>query len=1501
MGFDIIPGDLDAGDLNPLKWINKANHAFGDTLASGLEFLGITDPAVDPDGIREIAKQWRALAKGLDAAARDAETALNDLEWEGKAAKALHKRAKASRTQATNMADSLRDGAKALDDFADEAHELLTEIGVILAEIVEFEIAGLALSVLTGGLSAIAGSLAAGARAAKVVALIARIEKSGTRMASVIRTVLEAIRGLERALKALGEIKTIARIGKLAGQGMKFSAFDAALQDPGAFKDPGKLAELLATGAAFGVGAGALGKALGKGLGKLKPSELAKLGRALKLDGSGLSRLKLRPSEWEKLPASIRSLLKKCARDPIDVATGDMLLPQTDVELQAALPLILERTHVSSYRWGGWFGQSWASTLDQRLQADDDGFIYAAPDGARLIYPRLHPDTDGPVLPEAGGQLPLTWDTEVDGALRITDPVSGLGYVFHTPHPTADGEAVDLPLQAIVDRNGQRITIHYEPDGTPIGLVHSGGYRLKLDCHPDLPRISAVRLLGSDQPWDSTGTLLVSYGYNDKGHLTEVTNSSGLPLRFTYDEVGRITSWTDRNNTAYHYTYDDQGRVVRTEGSDGFLTGTLVYDDATRTTTVTDSLGNRTRYEHNEASRLIRETNPHGQSVHQEWDDLHQLVAVTDPLGRTTRFSYDENGRLVSIRRADGLEERTEYDGLGLPTAVHGPTGAVWRQECDERGNRTAVTDPAGQTTRFTYDAAGRPTAVIDPLGNTTTIHCDAAGLPISITDALGAETRYERDPFGRPTAITNATGATIRQEWTAEGHLARRISPDGATESWTYDGEGNCTSHTDTTGAVSHFEYTHFDLLTARTGPDGARYEFTHDTELHVTQVTNPQGLTWNYTYDAAGRLVAESDFDGREQHYELDAVGQLLARTTPLGDRITHTYDALGNLTAKTAKGATTRFEYDATGLLTAATSPSSTLTREHDLLGQVLSETVDGRSTCYTYDALGQRASRTTPSGAVTHLSYDATGNRTQLAVHGHTLNFTHDELGRERERTLSTVSDHVTLASAWDQLGRLTSHSVTTARGTLRRRSYDYRVDGHLSQITDQLTGTAQRFNVDPVGRPTAVTADGWSETYAYDSAGNQTQAHWPDRSPDAEARGERTYAGTRLRSAGQIHYEYDAAGRITRRRKARLSRTPDVWHYTWDAEDRLTSCTTPDGTVWTYTYDPLGRRTAKHRMADDGQTPRESLHFAWDGPVLAEQHDPATGTVLTWDHEGYRPLTQIERKLTPSSPQEEVDARFYAIVTDLVGTPTELVDEHGDIAWHTQTTLWGSTTWNSDATAYTPLRFPGQYADAETALHYNHHRHYDPTTARYTSPDPLGLSPAPNPLTYVHNPLAATDPEGLAPCRQSVADSFNVRLRAVINPGRVFRGDMRHPFEIFKKGFHPKGTNEDIGQYALHDTPSNWVGTSKSAKQAGVFPQASRGRGTWVYEIRGNGYGVDVNRSLGGAIRSWIRGTGFPTEREVIYRNIDPSNIVRAERWRYAMRTGEIIENPGYRP
>jgi RHS repeat-associated protein len=100
-----------------------------------------------------------------------------------------------------------------------------------------------------------------------------------------------------------------------------------------------------------------------------------------------------------------------------------------------------------------------------------------------------------------------------------------------------------------------------------------------------------------------------------------------------------------------------------------------------------------------------------------------------------------------------------------------------------------------------------------------------------------------------------------------------------------------------------------------------------------------------------------------------------------------------------------------------------------------------------------------------------------------------------------------------------------------------------------------------------------------------------------------------------------------------------------------------------------------------------------------------------------------------------------------VVTDVSGTPTELVSPDGAIVGNQQHTLWGRCCWQRD-TAATPLRFPGQYYDQETGLHYHNHRYYDPETGAYLSPDPRALWAAPNPHTYVPDSGAAGDPLAL---------------------------------------------------------------------------------------------------------------------------------------------------------
>ncbi|WP_249375349.1 putative adhesin [Streptomyces sp. I05A-00742] len=1028
--------------------------------------------------------------------------------------------------------------------------------------------------------------------------------------------------------------------------------------------------------------------------------------------------------------------------DPVDMATGRMVLGQTDVSLPGSPPLLFRRRTESGYRAGRWFGPSWASTADQRLEIDAAGIVLVLDDGMLLDYPR--PGPGGRSLPVEGPRWPLEERRDGDEYV-VSDPRTG-----RTWHFTRFGAGLAL-LRRLSDRNGNGITFDHSADGTPTAITHDGGYRVRVSVHGG--RITALHLGDVE---------LVRYDYTD-GDLTGIVNSSGLPLRHTYDDRGRVTSWTDRNGHRYAFAYDAHDRCVHQAGAEGHMEFTFAYGDpdpgtGLRLTTATNPLGATTRYLVDGAFRVVEETGPTGSVTRSAWDRHDRLLSRTDPLGRTTSFRYDTAGDLVGAARPDGSELTARYGAPGLPETVTQPDGTVWRQEYDAHGNLVRLTDPTGAMTSYAYDAAGHLTSVTDPLGHTTRVRCDAAGLPTEITDPLGAVTRYTRDAFGRVTAVTDPLGATTRLAWTVEGRLASRTAPDGAREGWEYDGEGNCVAHTDPLGGVTRWTYTPFDRPASRTDPDGTRHELTWDTALRLRRVTNPQGLTWTYDHDAAGRLVAETDFDGRTLGYAYDAAGRLVSRTNGLGEHITYTHDLLGRTVAQDAAGRVTVYTYDAADRLLTAAGPDATVTFERDAVGRTLGETVNGRTLRSAYDPAGRRTDRTTPAGAVSSWSYDAAGRPASLTASGHTLALDHDAAGRETARRFGA---DVTLAHAWDPAGRLLAQTLTAAApepATLLHRAYAYRPDGHLTGITDT-PGGPRTFDLDTAGRVTAVHAAGRGERYAYDAAGNQTEAHWPDDHPGAEARGPRTYTGTRVRRAGSVTYEHDAAGRVVVRRRKRLSRGPDVWRYAWDAEDRLTGVTTPDGTRWRYLYDPLGRRTAKQRLTPSGEVAEETT-FTWDGPTLAEQttHSPALPhpVTLTWDHKGLHPLTQTER-LSPATPQSEIDHRFFAVVTDLIGTPTELVDESGTTAWHTRSTLWGTTTWATDSTAYTPLRFPGQYFDPESGLHYNVHRHYDPETARYVSPDPLGLAPGPNPVAYVPNPLDGADPWGLSPCERAGAE------------------------------------------------------------------------------------------------------------------------------------------------
>ncbi|MCP4402177.1 MAG: hypothetical protein GY801_33350, partial [bacterium] len=136
-------------------------------------------------------------------------------------------------------------------------------------------------------------------------------------------------------------------------------------------------------------------------------------------------------------------------------------------------------------------------------------------------------------------------------------------------------------------------------------------------------------------------------------------------------------------------------------------------------------------------------------------------------------------------------------------------------------------------------------------------------------------------------------------------------------------------------------------------------------------------------------------------------------------------------------------------------------------------------------------------------------------------------------------------------------------------------------------------------------------------------------------------------------------------------------------------------------------------------------------------------------------------------------------QYYFYQNDHLGTPQKLTAQNGMVVWQAKYSAFGEATIDTEHIT-NHLRFPGQYEDAETGLHYNFQRYYDPGIGRYVSVDPAGFNGGLNLFAYVfNNPGKYSDPRGLGIHPQHVVpadETYRVVLDVTTGGYRPKRGE-----------------------------------------------------------------------------------------------------------------------------
>jgi RHS repeat-associated protein len=147
------------------------------------------------------------------------------------------------------------------------------------------------------------------------------------------------------------------------------------------------------------------------------------------------------------------------------------------------------------------------------------------------------------------------------------------------------------------------------------------------------------------------------------------------------------------------------------------------------------------------------------------------------------------------------------------------------------------------------------------------------------------------------------------------------------------------------------------------------------------------------------------------------------------------------------------------------------------------------------------------------------------------------------------------------------------------------------------------------------------------------------------------------------------------------------------------------------------------------------SPAITIHSVFDahGRRIAEYNEGTGALIREYVWLGWEPIAVIEGGVTS------------LVRTDHIGRPVFATNTTGVKVWTASYTPFGGVR----TTTGTPVnaRFPGQWFQAESGLHQNWMRDYDPTTGRYLQADPLGLVAGASVYGYARQSPMMIDPTG----------------------------------------------------------------------------------------------------------------------------------------------------------